>query len=79
MLDLRRLSLLQRFAALGSINATAAEVGYSPSAVSQQLATLEREAGIALIERTAQSANLTDAGRELAEQAAEILSAVETA
>jgi DNA-binding transcriptional LysR family regulator len=79
MLDLRRLTLLQRFASLGSINATAAEVGYSPSAVSQQLATLEREAGIALIERTAQSANLTDAGRELAEQATVILAAVETA
>jgi DNA-binding transcriptional LysR family regulator len=79
MLDLRRLTLLQRFAALGSINATAADVGYSPSAVSQQLATLEREAGVALIERTAQSANLTDAGRELAEQATVILAAVETA
>ncbi|MFF4694983.1 LysR family transcriptional regulator [Streptomyces chattanoogensis] len=79
MLDLRRLEILRRFAALGTITATADELGYSPSAISQQLATLEREAGIALIERTAQRASLTDAGRELAEHAAHILAAAETA
>jgi DNA-binding transcriptional LysR family regulator len=79
MLDLRRLEVLRRFAVLGSITATAADLGYSPSAISQQLATLEREAGIALIERTAHSAALTDAGRELAEHAVVVLAAVETA
>jgi DNA-binding transcriptional LysR family regulator len=79
MLDLRRLEILHRFAARGTITATAADLGYSPSAISQQLATLEREAGIALIERTAQRASLTDAGRELAEHAARILAAAETA
>ncbi|MFE6685633.1 LysR family transcriptional regulator [Streptomyces sp. NPDC057743] len=79
MLDLRRLDILHRFATRGTITATAADLGYSPSAVSQQLAALEREVGVALIERTAQSASLTDAGRELVEHAAGILDAVETA
>lgn len=79
MLDLRRLDILQRFATLGSIAAAAAELGYSPSAVSQQLATLEREAGVALIERTAHSASLSDAGRELVEHAATVLAAAEIA
>ncbi|MFD5318598.1 LysR family transcriptional regulator [Streptomyces sp. NPDC127098] len=79
MLDLRRLEILLRFAARGTIAATAADLGYSPSAVSQQLAALEREAGVALLERTAQRASLTDAGRELAEHAERILAAVETA
>ena len=79
MLDLRRLEILHRFAALGTITATAADLGYSPSAISQQLATLERETGVALIERSAQRASLTDAGRELAEHAALILAAAETA
>jgi DNA-binding transcriptional LysR family regulator len=79
MLGLRRLEMLRRFAVLGSITATAADLGYSPSAISQQLATLEREAGVALIERTAHSATLTDAGRELAEHAGIVLAAVETA
>lgn len=79
MLDLRRLEILRCFAARGTITATAADLGYSPSAISQQLAALEREAGTALVERTAQRASLTDAGRELAEHAARILAAVETA
>ncbi|AMM19323.1 hypothetical protein AX769_03235 [Frondihabitans sp. PAMC 28766] len=79
MLDLHRLEILQRFRSLGSISAAAAELGYSSSAVSQQLATLEREAGIALIQRTARSAHLTAAGRDLAEQADFILGAVEYA
>lgn len=79
MLDLRRLEILQRFAVLGSIAATANDMGYSPSAISQQLTTLEREAGVALIERTAHSATLTDAGRDLVGHAVIVLAAVEAA
>lgn len=79
MLELRRLSLLHQFALRGSITATAAAVGYSPSAVSQQLAALERETGAALLERSARSAVLTDAGRVLAAHAAVVLDAVESA
>src|SRR6266851_306432 len=63
MLDVHRLRLLSEFAARGSIAKAAAALGYTPSAVSQQLATLEREAGTALLDRTARRASLTDAGR----------------
>jgi DNA-binding transcriptional LysR family regulator len=79
MLDLRRLWLLKEFAARGSISGTAAVLGYTPSAVSQQLAALEREAGAALLDRTARSAELTDAGRRLAGYAEHILAMVEEA
>src|ERR1700685_1674559 len=79
MLDLHRLRLLQEFAARGSIAKTAATLGYTPSAVSQQLAALEREAGTALLDRSARRAELTDAGRRLAAHAGRILAMVEEA
>jgi len=79
MLDLTRLRLLDEFARRGSIAETAVALGYSASAVSQQLATLEREAGAALLDRTARSARLTDAGHRLAVRAAQILAAVQAA
>ncbi|WP_433574816.1 LysR family transcriptional regulator [Nocardia brasiliensis] len=79
MLELRRLALLHQFAGLGSIAATASATGYSASAVSQQLAVLEREVGVALLERSPRSAALTEAGVRLARHAAIILDAVETA
>ncbi|MUN41272.1 LysR family transcriptional regulator [Actinomadura litoris] len=79
MLELRRLRLLAEFARRGSIAATAASLGYTPSAVSQQLAALEREARLPLLDRTARSAELTDAGRRLAARAEEILTLVEAA
>jgi DNA-binding transcriptional LysR family regulator len=79
MLDLHRLRLLREFAARGSIARTAAVLGYTPSAVSQQLAALEREAGTALLDRTARRAELTDAGRRLAGHAERILAMVEEA
>jgi DNA-binding transcriptional LysR family regulator len=79
MLDLHRLRLLQEFAARGSIARTASVLGYTPSAVSQQLAALEREAGTALLDRSARRAELTDAGRRLASHAERILAMVEEA
>ncbi|WP_405142973.1 LysR family transcriptional regulator [Sphaerisporangium sp. NBC_01403] len=79
MLDLRRLALLCEFARQGSIAATAASLGYSASAVSQQLAALERETGSVLLDRTSRSAELTDAGHRLVEHAERILAMVETA
>ena len=66
MLDLHRLRLLREFADRGTIAATAAALGYTPSAVSQQLSALEREAGAALLDRAARSVELTDVGRQLA-------------
>ena len=79
MLDVHRLRLLREFAEHGTIAATAAALGYTASAVSQQLATLEREAGAALLDRSARAAELTDAGRRLAGQAGEILALIEAA
>jgi len=71
--------MLREFAARGSIARTAEALGYTPSAVSQQLAVLEREAGTPLLDRTARSAGLTAAGRRLAGHAERILAMVEEA
>jgi DNA-binding transcriptional LysR family regulator len=79
MLDTHRLRLLREFAERGTIAATAAALGYTPSAVSQQLAALERESGAVLLDRTARTAELTDAGRRLVEHAERILAMVEAA
>jgi len=79
MLDTHRLRLLREFAERGTIAATAAALGYTPSAVSQQLAALEREAGAVLLDRTARAAELTDAGRRLADHAGRILAMIEAA
>ncbi|MFL1381690.1 MULTISPECIES: LysR family transcriptional regulator [unclassified Nocardiopsis] len=79
MLDLRRLQILREFSVRGTIAATAIALGYTPSAISQQLSTLERETGVALLDRTPRGAELTDAGRLLVVQAEEILALVEAA
>ena len=79
MLDLHRLAVLHQFSVSGSITATAEALGYSASAISQQLTTLERETGAVLLERTARSATLTDAGRLLARHARTLLADSEAA
>ena len=65
MLDVRRLRVLREFAARGTIAATADALGYTPPAVSQQLAALAREAGGELLERSGRTRRLTPAGTEL--------------
>ncbi|AYY14547.1 LysR family transcriptional regulator [Actinobacteria bacterium YIM 96077] len=79
MLDFQRLRVLREFARRGTIAATAQALGYTASAISQQLASLEREIGTALLDRHARSVELTDAGRRLLGHADGILSAVEAA
>ncbi|MEV6929802.1 LysR family transcriptional regulator [Dactylosporangium sp. NPDC051485] len=79
MLDVRRLRLLRDLAQHGTIAAVAAAHTYTPSAVSQQLATLEREAGVALLARTGRTVALTPAGRALVAHAEEVLAALERA
>src|SRR5947207_12149930 len=61
MLDLRRLRLLRELNARGTIAAVADALQFTPSAVSQQLAMLEREAGVALLEPAGRGVRLTDA------------------
>ncbi|MFD8920174.1 LysR family transcriptional regulator [Streptomyces sp. NPDC059569] len=70
MLDMRRMQLLRAVVTSGSVTAAARNLGYTPSAVSQQMATLEKEAGITLLERSGRGVRPTDAGRLLTEYAA---------
>ena len=53
MLDVRRMRVLREVAAQGSFSAAAESLTYTQSAVSQQIAALEREAGTKLVERSA--------------------------
>jgi DNA-binding transcriptional ArsR family regulator len=62
MIDVRRLRLLLELARRGTITAVAEALAYTPSAVSQQFAALEREAGVPLLERTGRRVALTQAG-----------------
>jgi DNA-binding transcriptional LysR family regulator len=73
MLDVRRLRVLREVALRGSIAGAAESLRFTPSAVSQQVAKLEREAGIALVERGPRSVSLTAAGWRLVEHAEAIL------
>src|ERR1700749_3300805 len=59
MLDVRRLRLLRELSRRGTISAVAGALSYSPSAVSQQLAILEREAGVPLLEPMGRRVRLT--------------------
>jgi DNA-binding transcriptional LysR family regulator len=77
MLDVRRLRLLCDLSRLGTIAAVARAHTYTPSAVSQQLAVLEREAGVPLLERSGRRVVLTAAGRLLAGHAETVLAALE--
>src|SRR5262249_43156837 len=72
MLDVRRLQVVREVGRQGSLSAAAAALAYTPSAVSQQLAALERELGVGLVERGPRGATLTEAGRVLVRYADEI-------
>ncbi|HEX5541147.1 MAG TPA: LysR family transcriptional regulator [Micromonospora sp.] len=78
-LDLRRLRFLREFEERGTLGAVAAALGYSPSAVSQQLTVLEKEIGTRLFEKAGRGVRLTDAGQLLAQHAQVLLSAAEAA
>jgi DNA-binding transcriptional LysR family regulator len=79
MLDLHRLRLLHELHARGTIAAVAEALRYTPSAVSQQLAVLEREAGVALLEKAGRGVRLTDAALVLAGHAGALLERAELA
>jgi DNA-binding transcriptional LysR family regulator len=72
MLDVRRLQVLRAVVTSGSVTAAAAHLGYTPSAISQQIAALEKEAGIPLLERAGRGVRPTPAGRLLTRYAAVI-------
>ncbi|OQD54125.1 LysR family transcriptional regulator [Streptomyces phaeoluteigriseus] len=79
MLNLERLRTLDALARHGSVSGAAAGLHITTSAVSQQLAKLEREVGQQLLAKNGRGVRLTDAGRLLADHAARILSHVELA
>lgn len=79
MLDLERLRALHSVATYGSVSAAADVLHVTTSAVSQQLAKLERETGQKLLERNGRGVRLTDAAELLVAHAERILSLVEQA
>ncbi len=78
-MTIQQLRLLSEVANRGTIAAAAGAVGFTPSAVSQQLAGLERALGVAVLERVGRTVRLTDAGRELVRHAGELLVGMEAA
>lgn len=73
MLDVTRLRVLREVVRAGSISGAARALSYTPSAVSQQLAKLEREAGTRLVVRSSRGVRPTEAGAALAARADDIL------
>src|SRR5918997_94495 len=79
MLDLRRLRLLSELARRGTIAEVARVVGYTPSAISQSLLQLEREAGVPLLERDGRRGRLTPAARGLVARTDRVLAELDAA
>jgi len=79
MLDVRKMELLRELARLGTIAAVAQAQFCTPSAVSQQLSALEREAGVKLLRRSGRGVELTAAGADLADRTGAMLALLEEA
>src|SRR5215469_4289406 len=79
MLDVRKMALLRELSRLGTIAAVAQAEFCTPSAVSQQLSALEREAGVQLLRRNGRGVVLTAAGIDLAERTEGVLALLEDA
>jgi len=70
--DVHRLRVLRAVVADGSIQGAAASLGYTPSAISQHLTTLQKETGLTLLQRSGRGIEPTMAGRAVAAEAARI-------
>lgn len=79
MLNLHRLRLLRELDRRGTMAEVAQVLSYTPSTISQQLALLEREAGVPLFDHVGRRVVLTDAGRALVGHTEEILARLELA
>jgi DNA-binding transcriptional LysR family regulator len=73
MLDVRRMRVLREVAVQGSFSAAAEALSFTQSAVSQQIAALERETGTILVQRNARGVRLTEAGEALVRHADAVL------
>ncbi|WP_065964665.1 LysR family transcriptional regulator [Curtobacterium sp. UCD-KPL2560] len=76
--DIALLPVLRELAERGSVTAVAAATHRTPSAVSQQLRTLQRQAGVPLVERVGRGVRLTEHGRALAGMATGVATALAT-
>lgn len=79
MLNVQRLKVLREVVAQGSFSEAAGVLNYTQSAVSQAIATLEAEAGVALLERDRRGVRPTTAGERLNEHAGRILTQLDAA
>lgn len=77
MIDLDAVVSLRAVATQGSVAAAATALGFTPSAVSQQVKRLERDTGVALLERVGRGVVLTEAGTRLVVASTPILADVE--
>ncbi|TQF74908.1 LysR family transcriptional regulator [Rhodococcus spelaei] len=75
-MDVERLRVLRELADRGTVSATAAALSLTPSAVSQQLKILAREAGVPILEPDGRRLRLTDAGQALVLRAEDVLAAL---
>ncbi len=78
-LTIQQLRMLREVSELGTIAAAADALGYTPSAVSQQLASIGKSTGVGVLERVGRNVQLTDAGRELVVHADIVLAELERA
>ncbi len=78
MLNPAHLRTLREIIRLGSFTAAANRLGYTASAVSQQMSTLERETGTSLFERSARSVRPTEAALVMARHAERVLASIDT-
>lgn len=78
-MDVERLRLLRELAERGTVHAAAQAMSLTPSAVSQQLKTLQRETGVTLLEPQGRRVRLTDAGLTLVARTDEVLAALDRA
>ncbi|KQO61295.1 LysR family transcriptional regulator [Curtobacterium sp. Leaf261] len=74
--DVQLLPVLRELADRGSVTAVAVATHRTPSAVSQQLQTLQRQVGVVLVERVGRGVRLTDAGHALARTAVGVATAI---
>jgi DNA-binding transcriptional LysR family regulator len=79
MLNVARLRVLREVAYRGSFSAAAEALSYTQSAISQQIATLEAEVGMTLLERHPRGVSLTAAGQALVGHAEDILARIDAA
>lgn len=77
MIDLAALAALRAVETYGSVSAAAETLGYTPSAVSQQVKRLERQTGVPLLERVGRGVMLTHHGRHLVDEGSRLLADLE--